>query len=184
MESKTSQTVFDKLFRLLEPDAQSIDSGFRRCRLKLVKFFAWRHCEDPENLADETIGRLLKNVRANQEISADNPYSYVYAIASNVFKEYLRAKKKGGVVIDIELVRNLAGAAGTDDECKKQCMEQLSPEKRELLARYYLDDAERDEIAQEQGLSLNALRLQVHRIKYGLRHCWEDCRKHSDRMRN
>lgn len=183
MESNLDQTVFDKLFRLLEPDAQSTEGGFQRCRLKLFKFFVWRHCEDPDNLADETISRLLKNVRAGQEISADNPYSYIYAIATNVFKEYLRGKKKSGLVIDIDELRVIALPI-TAADCKKQCLEQLSAENLELLAHYYLDDDDRNDIAREQGLSLNALRLQIHRIKLGLRRCWEDCLKRSDSMRN
>src|ERR1043165_9784733 len=94
MDSDFGQGIFDNLFRLLEPDAGSVEQGFRQCRLKLVKFFAWRHCEDPDNLADETISRLLRNVHNGQEILADNPYSYVYGIASNVFREYLRDKGK------------------------------------------------------------------------------------------
>lgn len=183
MESNFGQTVFDKLFQLLEPDAQSIEAGFRQCRFKLFKFFVWRHCEDPDSLADETINRLLKNVHAGQQISADKPYSYVYAIATHVFLEYLRAKKKGGVLVNIEQVGEVAVTPSTDD-CPKQCLEQLSQEKRELMARYYLDDEDRNDIAQEQGISLNALRLQVHRIKHGLRRCCEDCWKHSARMRN
>jgi DNA-directed RNA polymerase specialized sigma24 family protein len=182
MESNFGQTSLDKLFQLLEPNARSIEEGFRQCRFKLIKFFAWRYCEDPDNLADETVSRLLKNVRAGQEISADNPYSYVYAIAVNVFKEYLRARKKGEVLRDLDEAREIAAPPPADD-CKKQCIEELQREKRELLARYYLDD-DRDGIAREQGLSLNALRLQVHRIKQGLRRCCEDCRKHSGGMRN
>jgi DNA-directed RNA polymerase specialized sigma24 family protein len=183
MESNSDQTVFEKLFRLFEPDEQSVELGFQRCRLKLFKFFVWRHCEDPESLADETISRLLKNVRAGQEISADNPYSYVYAIAINVFKEYLRGKKKSGILTDIDELRETAPPV-TAADCKKQCLEQLSPEKLELLARYYLDDDDRNDIAREQGLSLNALRLQIHRIKLGLKRCWKDCLKGSDSLRN
>jgi DNA-directed RNA polymerase specialized sigma24 family protein len=183
MEPNFGQTAFDKLFQLLEPKAQSIEEGFQQCRFKLLKFFAWRRCEDPENLADETVNRLLKNVAAGQEILADKPYSYVYAIASHVFMEYLRAKKKSGVIIDIDDMQEMAVPEVVDD-CQKQCLEQLSNEKRELLARYYLDDDQRDDIAEEQGLSLNALRLQVHRIKHGLRRCCEDCRKHSGSQRN
>jgi DNA-directed RNA polymerase specialized sigma24 family protein len=183
MESNFGQIVFDKLFQLLEPDAQSFEEGFQQCRFKLLKFFAWRHCEDPDNLADETVSRLLKNVRNGQEISSDNPYSYVYAIASHVFMEYLRAKKKGGVIIDIDELGETSVSI-TMDDCKKQCLKQLSEEKRELLARYYLDNDDRDDIAKEEGLTLNALRLQVHRIKHWLKRCWEDCRKHSDSMRN
>lgn len=183
MEPKLGQTALDKLFQLLEPDAQSIEEGFQRCRFKLLKFFAWRRCADPDDLADETINRLLKNVHAGQEISADKPYSYVYAIATHVFMESLRAKKKSEVIIDIDEVQDIAGAGAVDD-CQKQCLEQLSDEKRELLARYYLDDDEREDIAGEQGLSLNALRLQVHRIKNWLRRCWEDCHKHCGGTRN
>ena len=183
MESNSDQTVFKKLFRLLEPDEQSVEQGFQRCRLKLFKFFVWRHGEDPDNLADETISRLLKNVRAGQEISAENPYSYVYAIATNVFKEYLRAKKKSGILTDIDELRESALPVPAAD-CKKQCLEKLSPEKLELLARYYLDHDDRNDIAREKGLSLNALRLQIHRIKLGLKRCWKDCLKGSDSMRN
>jgi hypothetical protein len=78
MTSDSDPTAFDRLFSLLEPEALSVDAGFQRCRLKLIKFFAWRHCEDPNSLADETISRLLKNIAAGQDISADHPYSYVY----------------------------------------------------------------------------------------------------------
>lgn len=183
MEADVGQADLDKLFTLLEPDSQSIEEGFRQSRLKLIKFFAWRYCEDPDNLADETISRLLKNVRAGQEISSDNPYSYVYGIAAKVFLEYLRAKKKGALLTDLEEAREAAVEAVTDD-CKKQCFEQLPRGKRELLTRYYTDDDEREKIAREQGLTLNALRLQVHRIKQGLRRCREDCLKHSAGVRN
>src|ERR1051326_6691653 len=123
MDSNSGQTVFDKLFQLLEPDAKSVECVFRQCRLKLVKFFAWRRCEDPDNLADETISRLLKNVQGGQEILAENPYSYVYAIANNVFKEYLRAKRKGIILINTDDVREVA--APTGDDCKRLCLEQL-----------------------------------------------------------
>ena len=124
MESDSGQNVFDKLFKLLEPDALSIEEGFRQCRFKLVKFFGYRHCEDAEGLADETISRLLKNVRAGQEISPDNPYRYVYAIAMNVFREYVRAKKKGEVIDDIEQIGDLSAPEEADD-CLRQCLEQI-----------------------------------------------------------
>jgi DNA-directed RNA polymerase specialized sigma24 family protein len=183
MESSFDQTCFGKLFRLLEPDGQTIEARFWRCRLKLVKFFAWRHCDDPDNLADETIARLLKNVHAGQELSDDNPYSYVYAIATNVFQEYLRAKKKGRVLLDLDAVPEIAISVVVDD-CKRHCLEQLSDAERELLAHYYLEDDDRNNIALEHSQSLNALRLRVHRIKHRLRCCWEDCVKRSKYRRN
>jgi DNA-directed RNA polymerase specialized sigma24 family protein len=183
MESSFDQTIFSKLFRLLEPEGQTIEARFQRCRFKLVKFFAWRHCEDPDNLADETISRLLKNVHRGEEISAGNPYSYLYAIASHVFQEHLRAKEKGKVLVDLDELPEIP-APGPEDDCKKQCFEQLPDAKRELLAHYYLDDDDRSSVAKEESLSLNALRLQIHRIKHELKRCCADCRKRSERGRN
>lgn len=183
MESNLDQTTLDKLFQLLEPGARSAEEGFRQCRLKLIKFFAWRRCEDPDNLADETISRLLKNVRAGQEISAGNLYSYVYAIAHNVFKEYVRARKKAAALRELDEARRGVAPRATDD-CQKQCFEQLPRERQELLVRYYLEGDDPAEIAQDDGLSLNALRLQIHRTKQGLRRCCEDCQKNSGAGRN
>src|SRR5689334_4734060 len=106
MEFNSNQTGCDNVFRLLEPDVETLEQRFQRCRFKLLKFFAWRQCEDPDLLADETIARLVKNVEAGQEISANNPYSYVYAIATNVFREFLRAKKRRGVTTDIAALKD------------------------------------------------------------------------------
>ena len=183
MTSNFDPTGLEKLFRLLEPEALFVEDGFQTCRLKLLKFFAWRYCEDPDNLADETISRLLKNIGAGQEISAEHAYSYVYAIAKNVFYEYLRAKKKSGILTDLEDFQETAPPARAAD-CRKICLEQLSAAKLELLEHYYLDDVDSDDIARELGLTLNALRLQIHHCKVGLKRCLKDCIKRGDSIRN
>ena len=175
MKTGLDQNIFDELFQRLEPKAPSTESRFNHCRHKLFKFFAWRRCEDPDSLADETIVRLLKNVNNGQEISTDHPYSYVYGIARNVFQEYLRVRKKSTTLSEITDTPRVF--AITEDGCGSLCLKKLAPEKRELLAHYYLDFEDRDEMAQEQLGSINALRLRIHRIKLELRRCWEDCQK-------
>lgn len=179
MQSSIDQTLFDELFKMLEPEAASMESRFSQCRRKLFKFFVWRRCEDPESLADETIVRLLKNVNNGQQISSQRPYSYVYGIASNVFQEYLRVRRKNVVVTDLS---HVADRAFTPDEdgCGPLCLKKLDPEKRELLVHYYLDNEDRDKIAEEQVSSINALRLKIHRIKQELRRCWEECQRRSE----
>ena len=176
MNTSLDQNIFDELFKLLEPQAPSTESRFSHCRHKLFKFFAWRRCEDPDSLADETIVRLLKNVNNGQQISAERPYSYVYGIARNVFQEYLRVRKKSTPLSDIDASANVV-FPNTEDGCGSLCLQKLTPEKRELLAHYYLDVGDRDEMAQEQLSSINALRLRIHRIKLELRRCWEDCQR-------
>lgn len=176
MEPSFDEPVFVRLFQLLEPEEQTTEARYQKCRLKLLKFYSWRKWNDPQTLADETISRLLKNVRDGQKISAGNPYSYVYAIANHVWQEYVRAKTKGELIINLEDLPEIADSKKIDD-CQFECLKQLSDAKRELLERYYLDDEEREDIAQHHSLSLNALRLQIFHIKQDLRQCSDDCRK-------
>ena len=175
--------AFDKLLSRLEPGYDSSDSKYMRFRHKLVKFFSWRRCEDPEGLADETISRLIRNLNKGQEIHADNAYSYIYAIALNLFKEYLREKKKDQQMVDNWLPpRTLITDAIRD--CRRLCLQKLSEDKLQLLESYYLDEKSREDLAYTQGVSLNALRLQVHRIKNELRSCYQECLKGAQTVRN
>jgi DNA-directed RNA polymerase specialized sigma24 family protein len=179
----SSQSSFDRLLQALEPEALSVGESFRRCRTKLVRFFLWKRCDDPDNLADETTSRLVKKVQSGQEISTDQPYNYVYAIARNVFYEYLRAKEKSGIEIEIDALREEPVAEGAED-CWSQCLAQLSSEKREFLEVYYLDSIDREQFAHEKGMTINALRLTVFRYKNALKHCVENCLRRLNSGRN
>lgn len=176
MDSSSAQTDYDKLSKILEPASPSLEAGFQLCRRKLIKFFSWRRCDDPANLADETIFRVLKNVNQGQVISPENPYRYVYAIALNVYRENRRRIEKHPSV-SFEEESMLAPAPNRDHGCHEFCMEQLSNEKLELLNQYYL--LNRDELTQQRKLTVNALRLRIHRIKQELRNCHEECQKRS-----
>ncbi len=183
MSTQSDSAAFDLLLQALEPDALSPHESFRRCRSRLVRFFAWKRCEDPENLADETISRLVKNIQSGQGISTDHPYRYVRAIAVHVFYEYLRRKKKSGIEIDIDEMRDHLAPEEKED-CWTLCLAQLSPDKREFLEEYYLDSIDREEFAREKGLTINALRLTVFRYKVALKVCVENCMKRLSKVRN
>lgn len=183
MSSQSDPTGFNRFLRTLEPDASSIDEGFLRCRTKLVKFFFWRRCDDPDNLADETTTRLLNRVQAGQEISGDNPYGYVFGIAKNVFREYLKAKKKTGFETEIDKLGDEPASEGTET-CSSLCLGLLSPEKREFLEEYYLDDIDREQLARDNNMTINALRLKVFRLREMLKHCMENCLRRFNSARN
>jgi DNA-directed RNA polymerase specialized sigma24 family protein len=183
MKTQSDSAAFDLLLQALEPEALSPHESFQRFRSRLVRFFAWKHCEDPENLADETISRLVKNIQLGREISDDHPYRYVFAIASNVFYEYLRGKKKSGIETDIDELAELPAPEETED-CWTLCLAQLSPDRREFLEKYYLDSIDREQFAREKGLTINALRLTVFRYKAALKRCVENCIKRLSKVRN
>jgi DNA-directed RNA polymerase specialized sigma24 family protein len=183
MKTQSDSAAFDTLLQALEPEALSPHESFRRFRARLVRLFAWKYCEDPENLADETISRLVKNIQSGQEISPDRPYRYVRAIARNVFREYLRAKEKGGIETDVDEMPDLPAPEGTED-CWTLCLAQLSPDKREFLEEYFLDSIDREQFAREKGLTINALRLTVFRYKAALKLCIENCIMRLSKVRN
>jgi DNA-directed RNA polymerase specialized sigma24 family protein len=166
--------AFEALLLRIEPGFPDPEKRYKQLRLKMVKFFAWKRCEDPDGLADETIGRVVKNLNTGEEIRADNPYSYIYAVAKHVFMEYLREKKKREIIIN-DLPDLLQSPPEDSQGCRTQCLQKLSGDKLSLLQRYYAGEETRENLAKYLNISLNALRLQVHRLKHELRTCEEDC---------
>jgi DNA-directed RNA polymerase specialized sigma24 family protein len=169
-----NQQVFEALLVRLEPSYSEPEKRYKQLRLKMVKFFSWRRCEDPDGLADETIGRAVKNLSAGEEIRADNAYSYIYAIAKYVFIEYIREKKRREEIIN-DLPNHLQSSLEDSQDCRTECLQKLSGDKLKLLQQYYLGEENRERLAQSLNISLNALRLQVHRLKQDLRICNKEC---------
>ena len=173
---ETNQVLINKFLLLLEADQPTPQERYKQLRFKLVRFFAWRRCEDPEILADETVSRIIRNIVKGEEIRSETPYSYVYAVAMNVFREYLRGKKREGSPAS-DLADPSPVAVEITEDCRKECLEKLSVNKRKLIYRYYSDTESRENLACALGITVNALRLQIHRIKNELKACYEDCRK-------
>jgi DNA-directed RNA polymerase specialized sigma24 family protein len=174
---------FDSLLVRLEPVYVNSENRYKQLRQKMVKFFAWKRCRDPESLADETITRLLKNVQMGQEIFATNPYSYVYSIAQNVYREHLREIARLEVVIDDG---DIASSPSTEEirDCRIQCLQGLSGDQLEMLKRYYMSGESSEEVARARNMSLNALRIYIHRVKCNLKDCHNNCVKRSATFTN
>ena len=165
---------FDELLKRLEPDCSNPQEAYKRFRQRLVRFFQWRNCEDAEGHADDTVARLVKKQAEGLQIRADKPYAYVYKIALNVFREYLRDKKNAE-----ELKKHWKPPIYAADQyrlCTKQCLERMAGDRRELLERYYLSNETRGTMAGDLGISVGALRLRIHRIKADLQDCYKQCR--------
>lgn len=169
-----NQQAFEDLLLRLEPKYPDQEKRYKQLRLKMVKFFAWKRCEDPDSLADETISRAVKKISEGEVIRAGNPYSYIYAIAKHVFMEYLREKRKREVIAN-DLPDDLQSYPEESQDCRKQCLQKLSKDKLSLLQKYYMSEPPREMLAKSFKVSLNALRLQVHRLKQELRTCEKDC---------
>jgi len=174
-----TQAAFDLFLARLDFDRQQAGVKYELLRRKLVKFFEWRGRTLPEDLADETINRVARNLEAGEEIR--NLAAYCVGTARHVFLESLRSRREEALVREITQ-SSVIGAEESERrmECLERCLQRLSPQDAELIMQYYQNDkanriASRKDISARLGIPLNALRIRAHRIRARLESCVEMC---------
>lgn len=155
---------------------------------KLVCFFAGRRCGDAEDLAAETLLRVAAKCGSVDASGLDDRTRYFYGVARNVLHEWHRgaardAKAREALKRDpTARLSPVAEGSGSDavHRCLDRCMKALPVRARRLILQYY--QAERTEkveqhrqLAAQFGKSVNALRIEVHRVRRDLRDCVGDC---------
>jgi RNA polymerase sigma factor (sigma-70 family) len=189
---------WDALFDFLDPSRPAKTGPDRnaaaeaRCQeitRRLVMFFASRSCGDADDLAAETILRVAGKAAGIPRSPGEDPFGYFFGVARNVHLEWLRdarreTAKRESALRDPTVYAVPDPGSWRNDEavhrCLEQCMATLSLTARRLLMSYYSDDkaakVERHrKLAQEFGKSVNALRIEVHRIRKVLRQCVVGC---------
>jgi RNA polymerase sigma factor (sigma-70 family) len=183
-----SKESFDRLLAWLDPDREKSGRKYEEIRHSLVQIFAWRGLPEAEELADETINRVTQRINEIATNYVGDPASYFYGVAKNVIREYER-NPRAQIALDEEestLFSPKEDVAAIDlaYDCLRECLEQLSPTKRELVLSYYQKEKQakidyRETLAQRLNLNANALRVRVYRIRLSLQRCIEEClRKH------
>jgi DNA-directed RNA polymerase specialized sigma24 family protein len=170
-----SQEAFDALLDWLDSDRELAGTKYEQIRSRLIKIFTGRACVDPEELADETINRVTSKLKEIQNEFTGDQARYFFGVANKVYLEYLRRKMPQPPPPPPD-----SGRAELEYRCLERCIERLSEEDRALLLKEYgakgRTQAERRKVlAEELGISLNALRIRVYRIRVGLKECIEKC---------
>src|SRR5215469_6945895 len=156
---------------------------YTELRQRLVKYFDWRGCADPEDLADETITRATRRIGEGAVSGATSPSDngaplpsgsdailpYCYGIAKWVLKEYRHRASKTDPLGELAEDTGAVDSRQTIDTrlALEQCLKKLAPRHAALLVSYYLYD--REQLAEQLGISANALRVRVFRIIEELR---------------
>lgn len=181
MDDSDDSDKFDELLNWLHPDREQAGRKYEDIRRRLIRIFVHRGCALAEDMADETINRVVRKVRevrANFNPS-DDPALYFYGVGRNVYREYFKRRPDPAP----------PPGNGTDDddetpeyECLKKCLGHLSPSNRELILEYYGDEEgakieRRKKLAERFGVALNALRIRAHRIRLELKRCVLECLK-------
>jgi RNA polymerase sigma factor (sigma-70 family) len=156
---------------------------------KLVCFFAGRGCRDAEDLAVECVLRVAGKCGSLDASARENRAGYFYGVARNVLHEWWRDSQRE--TTKRESMRRELARLGLPDgpswarkeavhRCLDRCMGELSHPARRLVLSYYGEEgaakiACHRRLAEELGKSVNALRIEVHRIRAVLRQCVVGC---------
>jgi RNA polymerase sigma factor (sigma-70 family) len=172
-----NQDDFDRLLNWLDPDKEGAGLKYEDIRRRLIKIFIRRGCVIPEELTDETIDRVARKLKEKIDTYQGEPAHYFCGFARNVFHEYLEKMRREAVppppADPPEIVERKY-------ECLSGCMNLLDPEDRDLILSYYCGDKRakierRRELAEQLGITVNTLRMRVHRLKATLKACVMDC---------
>lgn len=180
---------FEALLAQLDPDRERAGELYETIRRKLVRLFEWRGCASPEDLADETINRVARRLGEGIELRSNDPYGYFCGVAHLVYKELLRrASREQRALASGDWPPACAEEEPSDVrlDCLRRCLAQLPADQRDLILRYYhgkSDQGEgnirnRQELARESGIEMNALRIRVHRVRRKLESCVHACLSH------
>src|SRR5687768_14901619 len=159
----------DNLLDIFDSNPARAEDKVRDLYFRLVKFFQWRHCPQPEELAQETLRRGFGRLRRDVTIYTEDPAPYFFGIARKIV---LEARKPQSIdcSVDIDDILDVAGTVDFHDTevriCLEQCLERLTPGERQILDRYYSEEPA--EVARDLGMSAGALRVKAFRAKQKL----------------
>jgi DNA-directed RNA polymerase specialized sigma24 family protein len=172
---------FAYLLARLDADPGRAAMEYERLRLTLVKFFDWRGAWDPDACADEALDRLVARLEGNTEVV--DVRRYAHGIARLVLLERLRSQALAPRDDESKLADMAAPPhEGADPrrECFERCLAALPPDGRTLVLEYYDGTGQtkiqnRRRVAQSIGVSENALRSRVQRLRDRLETCTRTC---------
>jgi len=183
-----TETGFARFLTWLDDGADSEGRAYLEIRRRLVAYFDRKNCLGPDELADETLNRVARRLEEEGSIESDAPAKYCYIVARYVFLEYLRSARSKDVGLD-ESVPHLADDNRNGDEqaekekgltCLERCCNDLDAASRDLITRYYYGKERvkienRRHLAENLGISMNALSIRACRIRDKLEACVRKC---------
>jgi DNA-directed RNA polymerase specialized sigma24 family protein len=169
---------------MLGPDRERAGERYEALRARLLRFFAGRGSNRPEELTDESFDRVGRRLAGGEIVHTGDVGRYLLGVARNVLREeWSRDRRHGtGEAVD-ESLRAPAGSPGTEEAslaCLDRCLEALAPETRDLVLGYYDWQGgeqlrQRRALAMRLGIGLNALRIRMHRLRSRLEDCTRTC---------
>jgi len=187
---------FEKLLLRLDSDRDSAGQRYEDLRWMLIRFFDWNSCISPEELADETFNRLAQRL---EDSEIHDVTAFAWGIARKIRHEALNRTPRfvpvaevtgeGSVLVDEEQNETQIHDRIQRErllKCLEMCIQKLPSKEQRLFVSYHTATPnqanDRQRLARDLGLRIEALRMQVIRLRDKLRKCSEQCVGRSGRV--
>jgi RNA polymerase sigma factor (sigma-70 family) len=173
-----TKAQFDSLLGWLNPDRDIAGKKYKTIHSGLVRIFVGKGLNNAEDLADETINRVMLRLSNIQESYRGEPAYYFHRVAKNIIRECRRRKEFPVATVDVSVPPKLD--AGEEHNCLKHCLNCLSDSKRDLILDYYLYEGHSKIehhrlMAGELKTTIGAIRNRAFQIRHALQNCMQKC---------
>ena len=174
---EVTREKFANFLEWLSPDSESAGAEYERLRFRLCTFFAQRQCSFSDELADETINRVI--LKSAEEI-IENKIAYCYGVARNVYRESLRKERTHLDIDDVTIAAKAPEEQSFSSECLDRCLDELPRDTRDLLLDYFSEARQakielHQRISESLKMTQTALRMRIMRSKQKLKLCVLEC---------
>lgn len=185
-------SAFDHLLLAFNADRAIAGREFEKRRSKLIYYFAGRGCACVEELTDKVFERAAK--RLAEGVAIQNLDAYLFGVAQKVALEHFNnARSEPLPVGDVDEgtlpfedperaaeERAHSVKERQREHCMKRCWRRLPEEARKKLVAYFSEAGRlrienRKRLAQELALSIETLRVEIHRLRAALEECVRAC---------
>lgn len=178
--SVNNKNNLERLLDWIESDPERQGDAYEALRLRLMKIFYAKGCQNADELADETIERVTNKINSIAEKYEGDPRLYFFGVARNVYREHIRKPASN------ELPLHLAHSSADSEEIEKQdrcltgCLKKLTDAERAFILDYYKGEKShkiqnRQTIMEDLDLTPQALRVRAFRLRTRLQKCVFAC---------
>lgn len=184
--SLNSQAAWDALLaRLAQERGGDAATAYPKLHTDLQRYFTLQGDDEPAEAADVTLDRVARHLWEDRSIQ--QVFHYTIGVARLVCLERRRRRAQTQAVAQ-SLVAEAPASVSAGDTAEtdageeklaamQRCLARLSPAEQSLLRAYCAEEkavtqeATRLRLAAERNMTLNGLRVQVHRLRARMEKC-------------
>lgn len=175
-----ADAAFLALLARLGSDGEAAETVYERLRRRLITYMRLHLPAEADDLADRTLDRMAR--RIHEGTSVQNVYSYALGVARMLVLEARArySREQQSILEQAPLLEHSPPEEEGDAEivlsALQGCLEHLGPAAADLILAYYGGEGsarieKRRRLAEELGLSVNALRNRALRLREALERC-------------